>query len=150
MNGRQKTSTLASIVGALVTLLLTFGSPASQGASPDVDAHGHGPGASQAAKSSKAPPKSLTDVDAQMKKMQDIHERMMTAKTPGERAELVDQQMEAMQQGMAMMNAMKTGHGSMSSTRMRHDMMEKRMDMMQMMMTMMMDRQSVENAPAPK
>ncbi|MFM0292188.1 MULTISPECIES: hypothetical protein [Paraburkholderia] len=150
MNSQQKTSTLASIAGAVIALLLAFGSPLSQGASPDVDAHGHGAGASQGAKASKAQPKSLSDADTQMKKMQEIHERMMAAKTPEERAKLMDEQMQAMQQGMAMMNGMKNPHGSMGPNGMRHDMMEKRMDMMQMMMTMMMDRQSIENAPAAK
>ena len=46
MNSQQKTSTLASIAGAVIALLLAFGSPLSQGATPDVDAHGHGAGAS--------------------------------------------------------------------------------------------------------
>ncbi|MFM0033968.1 hypothetical protein [Paraburkholderia strydomiana] len=85
-----------------------------------------------------------------MKKMQKIHERMMVAKTPEERAKLMDEQMQAMQQGMAMMNDMEHAHGSMGGAGMRHDIMEKRMDMMQMMMTMMMDRQSAEIAPAAK
>ncbi|AUT76114.1 hypothetical protein C2L64_45135 [Paraburkholderia hospita] len=138
------------MAGSLIALSLTFGSAISQGASADVDEHGHGAGASQAAKASKAQPKSLTDANAQMKKMQEIHERMMAAKTPEERAKLMDEQMQAMQQGMAMMNAMKHPHGGMGSNGMRHDMMEKRMDMMQMMMTMMMDRQSVQSAPAGK
>jgi hypothetical protein len=150
VNSRPKTSTLASIAGSLIALSLTFGSAISQGASPDVDEHGHGPGASQAAKASKAQPKSLTDADAQMKKMQEIHERMMAAKTPEERAKLMDEQMQAMQQGMAMMNAMKHLSGGSKVGPMQHQMMEKRMDMMQMMMTMMMDRQSIENAPAGK
>ncbi|MFL9943284.1 hypothetical protein [Paraburkholderia graminis] len=150
MNSQKKTSTLASISGAVIALLLAFGSPLSQGASPDADAHGHGAGASQGAKASKGQPKSPSDADAQMKKMQGIHQRMMAAKTPEERAKLMDEQMQAMQQGMGMMNAMKEPHGGIGSNRMRDDMMEKRMDMMQMMMTMMMDRQSIENAPAAK
>ena len=75
---------------------------------------------------------------------------MMAAKTPEERAKLMDEQMQAMQQGMAMMNGMKNPHGGMGPNGLRHDMMEKRMDMMQMMMTMMMDRQSIENAPPAK
>jgi hypothetical protein len=111
-----------------------------------LDEHGHSPGASQAGKSPKAQPKAFTDADAQMKKMQEIHERMMAAKTPEERAKLMDEQMQAMQQGMAVMNAMKHSPGGMGGAGMRHDMMEKRMDMMQMMM----DRQSVESAPAGK
>jgi hypothetical protein len=150
MDSRPKTSTLASTAGSLIALSLAFGSAISQGASPEVDEHGHGPGASQAAKASQGQPESLTGADAQMKKMHEIHERMMAAKTPEERAKLMDEQMQAMQQGMAMMNAMKQPHGGMGSKGMRHDMMEKRMDMMQAMMTMMMDRQSLQSAPAGK
>lgn len=150
MNSRRKSLSLASIAASLIAASLTFGAASSQGASPAVDEHGHGPGASQAGTSPKAQPKAFTDADAQMKKMQEIHERMMAAKTPEERAKLMDEEMQAMQQGMAMMNAMKHPHGGMGSNGMRHDMMEKRMDMMQMMMTMMMDRQSVESAPAGK
>jgi hypothetical protein len=150
MNSRRISLPLASLTASLVVILLAFAPAASHGASPTVDEHGHGPVASQVAKSPTAQPKALPDADAQMKKMQEIHERMMAAKTPEERAKLMEEQMEAMQQGMAMMNAMKHSHGSMGSNGMRHDMMEKRMDMMQMMMTMMMDRESVENAPAAR
>ncbi|SAL02686.1 hypothetical protein AWB81_06259 [Caballeronia arationis] len=74
----------------------------------------------------------------------------MAAKTPEERAKLMDEQMQAMQQGMAMMNAMKQPPGGKGANGMRHDIMEKRMDMMQAMMTMMMDRQSLQSAPAGK
>lgn len=74
---------------------------------------------------------------------------MMVATTPEERARLMDEQMHAMQQGMAMMDAMKHTSGGKAGPN-QHQMMEKRMDMMQMMMTMMMDRQSIESAPAGK
>jgi hypothetical protein len=82
--------------------------------------------------------------------MQELHARMMAANTPEERARLMDEQMQAMQQGMAMMNGMKDHHGHMGSGSAQHEMMEKRMDMMQMMMTMMMDREAIENPPAAK
>src|SRR6266702_6717008 len=150
MGSRRTSLPLTSMAASLVVILLAFAPALSRGAPPAVDEHGHGQGASQVAKSPTAQPKALPDVDAQMKKMQEIHERMMAAKTPEERAKLTDEQMQAMQQGMAMMNGLKNPHGGMGSNGMRHDMMEKRMDMMQMMMTMMMDRQSVESAPAGK
>ena len=84
----------------------------------------------------------------QMKKMQDMHEKMMAAKTPEERQKLMDEHMQLMQDGMGMMKDM----GGMGCAMMgkkdkaplmsdRHDMMEKRMEMMEMMMQMMMDRQ---------
>src|SRR6266702_4108796 len=126
MGSRRTSLPLTSMAASLVVILLAFAPALSRGAPPAVDEHGHGQGASQVAKSPTAQPKALPDVDAQMKKMQ------------------------AMQQGMAMMNGLKNPHGGMGSNGMRHDMMEKRMDMMQMMMTMMMDRQSIENAPAAK
>jgi hypothetical protein len=150
MTCQRKFPSLASLVTSLIAVSLTLGAGAAQAASPAVDEHGHGTAASQTETSPKAQPKALSDSDALMQKMQDMHERMMAAKTPEERAKLMDEQMPAMQQGMAMMNAMRHPHGGMGSNGMRHDMMEKRMDMMQMMMTMMMDRQSIESAPTAK
>jgi hypothetical protein len=66
--------------------------------------------------------------------MRDMHEKMMNAKTPEERNKLRAEHMKAMQDGMAMMGGMSPG--GMGA---RQQMMEKRMDMMQMMMKMMMD-----------
>ena len=102
----------------------------------------------------------LARMDAQMKNMHDMHSRMMAAKTPAEREALMAQHMKAMQDGMGMMNAMFPGDtadmkgmkdmsaGGMGNMKgdmaQRHRMMEKRMDMMQAMMQMMMDR-----LPAP-
>jgi len=137
MNSRRKTPTLAWIAASLIALSLSFGPAISSGAAPAVDEHAHGTATPGAA-------------DVQMKKMQELHARMMAANTPEERAKLMDEQMQAMQQGMAMMNGMKDHHGHMGSGSAQHDMMEKRMDMMQMMMTMMMDREAIENPPAAK
>src|ERR1700692_1968210 len=107
MTCQRKFPSLASLVTSLIAVSLTLGAGASQAASPAVDEHGHGAAASQTGTSPKAQPKTLSDSDALMQKMQDIHERMMAAKTPEERAKLMDEQMPAMQQGMAMMNAMR-------------------------------------------
>jgi outer membrane murein-binding lipoprotein Lpp len=95
----------------------------------------------------------------QMKAMQDMHQKMMAAKTPAERAALMKDHMKTMQEGMAMMGQMGGGPmmgqkgggmpmqgGGMSSTpggpSMQKDMM-RRMDMMEMMMQMMVDREGV-------
>jgi hypothetical protein len=83
----------------------------------------------------------------QMKAMQVMHDKMMTAKTPQERNALMTEQMKLMHDGMGMMGRMGSGAmagkpGDMAS---RQGMMEQRMDMMQSMMQMMMDRM----APAP-
>lgn len=90
----------------------------------------------------------MTRMDAQMKTMRDMHEKMMNAKTPEERSKLMVEHMKAMQGGMAMMGDMSgAGLGDMKGMQgmtgdmgAHHQMMAKRMEMMQTMMTMMMDR----------
>ena len=93
-------------------------------------------------------------MEAQMKTMQGMHEKMMNAKTPEERSKLMAEHMKAMQDGMAMMGGMSSaGMGDMKGMQgmqgasgmsgdmgARQQMMEKRMEMMQTMMKMMMDR----------
>lgn len=95
-------------------------------------------------------------VDQQMKAMQDMHQKMQSAKTPAERGALMKEHMQAMQDGMAMMGQMggrpmqDSGKPSTPGTlHMEKDMMQRRMDMMEMMMQMMMDRESA-HAPAAK
>ena len=114
-------------------------------------------------------PDVMQKADLQMTSMQDIHTRLMSAKTPEERNALMAEQMKVMQDGMAMMNNMskdakgmmsgmmsgmmmgnqgKDGNAMMSGMQggmmQHHQMMDKRMDMMQMMMQMMMDRLPAE------
>ena len=88
-------------------------------------------------------------IDQQMKAMHDMHQKMQAAKTPAERAALMKDHMKAMQDGMAMMGQMggmpmrDSGKSSMPGTaHMQKDMMQRRMDMMEMMMQMMMDREA--------
>ncbi|EJY58216.1 hypothetical protein [Diaphorobacter sp.] len=78
-------------------------------------------------------------MDAQLKSMQAMHERMVAAKTPAQRKALMAEHMQAMRAGMAMMGAMKDGAES-APTAERQQMLEMRMDMCQSMMQMMMDR----------
>jgi hypothetical protein len=104
-----------------------------------------------ASASSMAMPDHMAKMDAQMKTMQGMHEKMMSAKTPEERSKLMAEHMKAMQDGMAMMEGM-SGAGMKGMKDMQgmqgmqggmgthHEMMEKRMEMMQTMMKMMMDR----------
>ena len=99
---------------------------------------------------SMAMPDHMGKMDAQMKTMQGMHEKMMSAKTPEERSQLMAEHMKAMQDGMAMMEGMSGagmggmkgvgGMGGMGGMGAHHQMMEKRMEMMQTMMKMMMDR----------
>ena len=101
-----------------------------------------------------AAPEQMAKMDAQMKTMQAMHDKMMSAKTPEERSKLMAEHMKTMQDGMAMMDGMSgAGMGGMKGMQgmggmggmggdmgARHQMMEKRMEMMQSMMKMMMDR----------
>lgn len=99
-------------------------------------------------------------MEKQMKSMQEMHAKFMNAKTPEERAALMDDHMKAMQSGMAMMKEMGGGSGKGMSMGMGRGMgmgmgqgaqgpmcmemcMRMRMDMMETMMQMMMDRASV-------
>ena len=82
----------------------------------------------------------------QMKAMQEMHDKMMAAKTPEERSALMAEHMKTMQEGMGMMKGM-GGMGGMGGPKSppttmteRQTMMEQRMDMMQTMMEMMVDR----------
>jgi len=80
-------------------------------------------------------------MDAQMQSMRDMHDKMMAARSPQERQALMADHMKAMQDGMAMMGRMQEGAGDGCMSGARDQMMERRMDMMEMMMRMMMDRE---------
>ena len=99
----------------------------------------------RAAASSTAPPDHVAHMDMQIKTMQAMHDKMMSAKTPDERNRLMAEHMKSMQDGMKMMEGMASPgmagmQGGMSGMGAHHAMMEKRMTMMQTMMKMMMDR----------
>ena len=92
-----------------------------------------------------------------MKAMQDMHQKMMGAKTPEQRQALMADHMKAMQDGMVMMKdmqgmqgmaAMGDGKGMPVDMAKRQQMMTDHMAMMQMMMDMMADR--MPGAPASK
>ncbi|SEJ84496.1 hypothetical protein [Paraburkholderia diazotrophica] len=80
-----------------------------------------------------------------MKQMQAMHEKMMDAKTPEQRAALMDEQMKSMQSSMHMMDMMKQDSEARPMSGQADELMMRRMDMMQMMMQAMMDRQSTQD-----
>lgn len=98
----------------------------------------------------------MASMDLQMKRMQEMHDKMMKAKTAKERQALMGEHMKIMQDGMSMMTKMSSqGMGGMDMKQGmpadgknavkdgmadHHKMCEKRMEMMQAMMQMMMDR----------
>lgn len=138
------------VAAAAVTLAGCSSFPGS-GAKQAEEHDAHHPAAEAAPKVDPA------KFDQQMKTMQEMHQKMMAAKTPAERAALMKDHMKAMQDGMAMMGQMGGGSmmgqkgggmpmqgGGMSSMPggVQQDMMQ-RMDMMEMMMQMMVDREAV-------
>ena len=107
---------------------------------------GHHPAGAASAPAAKTPPDkaapAMARTDAQMKAMQEMHDKMMAAKTPEERSALMAEHMKTMKDGMTMMSGMASGGmaGMQGDMTARHQMMEKRMEMMESMMQMMMDR----------
>lgn len=91
-------------------------------------------------------PPTAANMGTQMNKMQAVHDKMMTAKTPQERQKLMAEQMQAMQEGMAMMQSMDKDmmakgmmpcQGMAAGAADSKAMMEQRMKMMDMMQQMM-------------
>lgn len=144
-------------------LLLATGIATAQTKEEDHKAH-HPDGAASAAvakapvKTSTAAPMKSADMASKMKAMQDMHQKMMAAKTPEERQALMGEHMKAMQAGMGMMKQMSDkaaeGAGGMKGmpgdAKDRMQAMEQRMDMMQAMMEMMMDRMPATALPGSK
>jgi hypothetical protein len=136
---------------ALLTMALAFGASAASSQeskdAPKPDAR------TTCCTDSKA---QMGQMDEHMKRMQALHEKMANATTPEERQTLMNDQRREMQQAMAMMHGMPHGGTMMVGAGMagqkanpidpksQMQMMEKRMDMMQMMMQTMLDQQ---NAP---
>lgn len=140
---------IALSVAALATACANPGAVTAASTPPTaVDEHaGHHPETGAAAP--------MAAMEPRMKAMQEMHQKMMNAKTPEERNALMAEHMKAMQGGMSMMEGMggmagkgsTEGMGTMADAKgmpaemaKHHKMMEERMTMMQMMMEMMMDR----------
>ena len=117
--------------------------------------------------SGTASPAPMAKMEPRMKAMEEMHQKMMGAKTPAERQALMADHMKAMQGGMAMMKEMHggmqgmggsggmqgmtgmgDGKGTPADMAKRHQMMTDHMATMQMMMDMMADR--MPGAPAAK
>ncbi|MBA2721459.1 MAG: hypothetical protein H0W48_01280 [Methylibium sp.] len=83
-------------------------------------------------------------MDTHMKSMREMHDRFERARTPDERSALMAERDKLMHESMTMMDGMgpdAIGSGTAPGDKQTHyRMMEKRMEMMQSMMKMMMDR----------
>jgi len=141
---------ISMLVTAAAVTLAGCSSFSGSGGTPGEAHDAHHPAAEPAPKVDPA------TFDQQMKTMQEMHQKMMAAKTPAERAALMNVHMKAMQDGMAMMGQMGGGmpmqgggKSSMSGGPSMHTDMVQRMEMMEMMMQMMVDREAAR-PPAAK
>lgn len=136
----------------LTTLLavatLSIFAASAPAAEPPAHSHEHPPGkAAPKGSASNAAKEKMAGMDGQMKQMKAMHEKMMAGKTPEERRAMMAEHMKSMHAGMAMMDGTAGGMSGMGMSKgaapgagMSHEMMEKRVDMMQQMMKMMMER----------
>lgn len=134
---------------SLALALFAVGAPNWAAQHDQHKAH-HPAGAASAAASKSMPGKTTPEMARManhMKAMQEMHDKMMAAKTPEERNALMGEHLKTMQEGMSMMKGMGGMGGGMagpkspsSSMTERQTMMEQRMDMMHTMMEMMVDR----------
>jgi hypothetical protein len=153
------------LLSAVAAVSLAACSALPGGAKPAEDHSAHQAPASAA-------PHDMSQMDGRMKRMHEMHAKMQAAKTPEERAALMQEHKKAMQDGMAGMGPMKGGMGMGGGMGMaggmkppagepgkpmmdhgnaggHHEMMMRRMDRMEMMMQMMMDREGIK-PPAGK
>jgi len=123
-----------------------FSAGATAWAAPDDQHKPHHPAGAASGTAAKAmpvkPSLQIALMDTQMKAMGAIHDKMMAAKTPEERNALMAEHMQAMQDGVTMMNGMAARgmNGMKGDIAAHHQMMDKRMEMMQATMQLMMDR----------
>jgi len=145
---------------AAAALLIAAGIATAQ-TKDEEDHQAHHPDGAASAAIVKAPlnaPVKAGAAAASMKAMQDMHQKMMAAKTPEERQALMGEHMKAMQAGMGMMKQMSEkaagGAGRMkgmpADSKARMQALEQRMDMMQTMMEMMLDRMPAAPAQGGK
>ena len=151
------TKSLAIAVGT--AFLLTAGTPFAQTAKgpvlkPNVTAAQSGSMMTMGAQ--------MGQMDEHMATMQTLHEKMASAATPEVRQRVMEDQRQEMQRGMTMMHDMHQGAmpmagagmgksgqmGKPADPKIQMQMMEKRIDMMQMMMQSMMDQQGTMDGPA--
>lgn len=152
-------SSLHTLVALSAVILVTAcASPDGSGTPPAIAAKADEP-ASHTDATATAPMAAMQD---RMKAMQEMRDKVMKVKTPEERQALMADHMKAMHEGMQTMKGM-GGMGGMAAMggaagmggpkgmpadmTQRHKMMEGRLEMMQTMMEMMMQRMPSPAAP---
>lgn len=124
------------IIGSIALAVLTGCATAAGSEVQDEHKDHHPPSSAAAA----AP----AGYEQQMAAMHETHRKMAAAKTPEERAALMKDHRTSMQDGMAMMGRMREGMGGNGPMTMDPETMKRRMDMMEMIMQMMMDRDAMK------
>lgn len=99
-------------VGVLATLLVSGCAVAQPGKADDEHSAHHPPGSATAPTTTQPaaasqPAPAAEGFHRQMKAMQEMHQKMQAADTPAARAALMDEHMQLMQSGMAMMGQMR-------------------------------------------
>lgn len=144
-----------TLVLSTAILLTACASQTGSGKGPVSSAKADEHAAHQAATVSTTAPPAIHE---RMKDMQNMRDKMMNAKTPAERQALMAEHMKSMHEGMDMMKAMGGMQGMQGKSGMQHmpmdpakhqQMMGMRMDMMQTMMEMMMQRMPGATALPP-
>jgi hypothetical protein len=139
-------------------LLFAAGTPFAQDAKPPISSPSAAATQPRASMDMSGP---MGQMDEHMKTMQALHNRMISATTSEERQKVMEEQRKEMQGGMAMMNQMMQGgamtggmgpgtmgqKGKPADPGAQMQMMQRRMDMMQMMMQTMMDQQGMMAGP---
>jgi outer membrane murein-binding lipoprotein Lpp len=129
-----------------MAMLLLAGCSSMPGGQKAADHAAHHSAATQ------APDAAPAGYDRQMSRMHEMHQKMAAATTPEERSTLMKDHAKTMHDGMAMMGQMRGmrggGMGGRGPAASRApgdaDLMQRRMDMMDMMMQMMMDREGTK------
>lgn len=100
---------------------------------------------------------SIAHMDEHLKKMQALHEKMMSATTPEERQKWMDEQHKSMQEGMRMVTRMIQDPAMRGRTNSQNDSadtpmqaMQKGIELMQLMTQMMMDQLGTMTPPKPE
>ncbi len=159
----MRTRTLTGLITALITALVaTLSASAMAQSAPQPKAeqdhaahHPDKPGVTQPLKSAPKPAPKPADatsaataspMDGMMKSMRAMHEKMRAAQSPEDRQALMAEHMKLMQDGMGMMGQMRSAGGD-KGPGMNHHAMHQRMEMMELMMQMLVDREALRPLP---
>jgi acyl-CoA reductase-like NAD-dependent aldehyde dehydrogenase len=148
----MSTPTLNVIAAAMLWVL--SGTALAQTPTPKQDHSSHQSIDNPAVSAGLAPEAEKTpsseDIDKQIRAMQEMHQKMQAAQTPAERARLMQRHRNLMQESMSMMSQMRgDAHGMAGMSGMCgmmdiHRSMERRMAMMEQIMQMVIDQETVK------